>query len=80
MPKELITERRDHGRDEPISAALIEWGPWQEVVEVRVTADCRPPTDSRDYSSPVQLNNRESINAMIRALKKARDQAFGKDE
>jgi len=79
MPKELITSRRDHDRDEPISGLLVEWGQWGEQVQVLATADVRPEPHKRQYIV-VDLKDREACNALIRTIRKARDQAFGKDE
>lgn len=79
MPKELITERRDHDRNEPISAVLVSWGPWQEQIQIATTLDCRPEPDKREYVAFASINSREGCNALIRAVRKARDQAFGAD-
>lgn len=78
MPKELITERRDHAGNQPISAVLVTWGQSQEHIQIGATLDCRSQPHDRDYIFAT-LNDREGCNALIRAVRKARDQAFGAD-
>jgi hypothetical protein len=90
MPKEIINSRY-HGQELPgLNGAPVEveatfahigWTKDLDHVEIAVlngAVDTEDPNDSR-RGWFMQLD-RSGINRMIRALRSARDQAFGRDE
>lgn len=82
MPKELIYQNEEY-RDHPDARPAVRVGWSREVGHVEIATIM--PDDSVLEPTPegngwfVQLTRRE-INEMIRVLRKARDQAFGRDE
>ena len=83
MPKEIILNARVGFPDEDSREPLVELS-WQRDLEyVQIATFARHPeskeTIGRDDAQFVTLE-RHGINKMIRVLRKARDQAFGKDE
>ncbi len=88
MPKEIILQHEpryfdDEGREVPQETQpliQVSWSREAEYVQIAtgvrdaVTHDC--DTDTWRF---VQLN-RDMINAAIKVLRRARDQAFGRDE
>lgn len=85
MPKEVIHDRLQYSGDYPSQGCIAEirWSREAEYVQVATTlveiADHMPVT--KEVSGGWYLNlDRTGINDMIRFLRRARDQAFGKDE
>ncbi|AID58965.1 hypothetical protein PBI_GAIA_147 [Mycobacterium phage Gaia] len=66
--------------DSPESRAFVSvgWSKHDQLVQVGVTLE---PTVKGDpeYSAWADFPDRETINGLIRSLRKARDAAFGKD-
>ena len=85
MPKEIIQskhynpERLDNEPWEPF--VKVGWGKEQEYVEVAVLHHGEATADSPAAESGwfAQLD-RTGINRLIRTLRQARDQAYGRDE
>jgi hypothetical protein len=89
MPKELVfSDQLPYGEDDPrVTVAEVSWSREAEHVQLVTKSIDRATHEPVETTSdlPVtagfymQLNRRE-INQLIRNLRKARDQAFGKDE
>lgn len=85
MPKEVIHDRLQYSEDHPTQGTIAEirWSRESEYVQVATVlvelGDHMPIEKS--VSGGWYLNlDRTGINDMIRFLRRARDQAFGKDE
>lgn len=80
MPKELIT-RRPATVDSNETLVKVGWNRKAEYVQVATLApDDRPLQPTPEGNGWHVDMDRESINRLIRALRRARDQAFGRDE
>lgn len=79
MPKEIVGSK--HPEDHPGLVLQIRWGRDSAHVEVATVnedgAELEPTPEGNGWF--VQLS-RYGINEAIRILRRARDQAFGKDE
>lgn len=79
MPKERIGQKHDDSNPEPIIE--VRWGKESSYVQIATIMpdDDIPlkhgPEANGWYYSP----SREQINQLIRSLRRARDQAYGKD-
>lgn len=79
MPKELVYEH-DQKDDGPQRYAKVQWGGALSREVFLATREMDANGDeSVGLGTVVQLD-RMSINGMIRVLRRARDQAFGRDE
>ena len=91
MPKELVySEFTPFGEDDPgITVAEVSWN--RETEHVQLVTKCidrsthEPVPMKEEYLLPATAGfymqlDRRGINKLIRNLRKARDQAFGKDE
>jgi hypothetical protein len=83
MPKEIVVASWDYIPEDEEVEPLVEVS-WQRGLEhVQVVTYSRSKithdTADRDTAQFVTLN-RTAINQLIRNLRKARDQSFGKDE
>lgn len=75
MPKEVIYGERFPG-EENVPVVPLSWG-----VGMPVQIGCVLRENSHDPADGLYCTlGREQINRMIRALRKARDQAYGRDE
>lgn len=88
MPKEYITTASSRERADRLGgdreAVRVGWGRegWVQIASVLMQQieGSTSPTEARvDQGQFVDLD-RESVNNLIRVLRRARDQAFGKDE
>lgn len=89
MPKEYIVLPRDRARaDEQggqVPATLVSWSRDGEyvqlatVIQAGTTGALQPVEAEVDQGLFMDLDRR-SINALMRVLRRARDQAFGADE
>lgn len=81
MPKEVIYPRQSETGDNPAPWAEVSWSKEYEHVQlVTKAADgikLEPTPEGNGWY--VDLN-RTQINRLIRALRRARDDSFGKDE
>jgi hypothetical protein len=79
MPKETIRSR--YREDDPKLGVQVGWNREAEHVQVATvnsdSAELRPTPEGNGWY--VQLD-RYRINQLIRVLRRARDQAFGRDE
>ena len=83
MPKEIVVESPGYIPEDSDKQALVEVT-WQRSLEhVQVATFARHPvtleTIGREEAMFVTLD-RSAINNLIRNLRRARDQAFGRDE
>ena len=91
MPKEKVTgveaflEVGEEASDEGYPLVEVRWNRWPDsyVSVVSRLSNCEMPPPGEDilasYGFHVQLD-RSGINDLIRKLRRARDQAYGKDE
>lgn len=79
MPKEMITSK--YREDHPEIGVQIGWGRESSHVQIatvnRDGAELKPTPEGNGWY--VQLGRHE-INQVIRTLRRARDQAYGRDE
>ncbi len=85
MPKEIVADPLQFSAEHPDESCVVEvsWGREVEHVQIATTlvhsADHTKVT--RDVEGGWYANlDRKSINDLIRHLRRARDQAFGRDE
>lgn len=91
MPKEKVAgveaflEVGEETSEEGYPLVEVRWNRWPDSYVSVVTrlSNCEVPPPGEDilasYGFHVQLN-RDGINEVIRKLRRARDQAFGRDE
>lgn len=80
MPKEYITTDRTLTKDTPgWSAVRVDWSRNGHVQVASVAYETPPESQTGDNGWFVDLD-RERINELIRVLRRARDQAYGKNE
>lgn len=77
MPKEVI-----HGDANQSAPLAVQVGWWKDYGVVQVASvDLSAPEGSDDPAHGLHCDlTRAAINDLIRVLRRARDQAFGKDE
>lgn len=82
MPKEIIWSRYGsevEGEPEPV--AQVGWSREASHVELGVVKTGVDPTDADDPKNGLYIQlDRDGINRLIRTLRTARDQAYGRDE
>jgi len=81
MPKETVISTT--GFDENVSRGLraeIHWGRDGQFVQLATVADELPQQSGFGAQGWFVTLDRNGVNAMIRHLRRARDQAFGRDE
>lgn len=83
MPKELVYGDAITSEDD-LSAVAVHWSRDQHVQIVTRVAD-KEQHGPQDHPIPVEYGyyvtlNRHGINNLIRNLRRARDQAYGRDE
>ena len=85
MPKELIHDEHQYSGDHPNQECVTEvrWSREGEHVQIATTliemAD-HSPVERKVQGGWYVTLNRRTINDLIRHLRRARDQAFGRDE
>jgi hypothetical protein len=80
MPKEYI-RGDDFTPDDHTNDARISWGRLEEGGEVQMAIFRNDGTYKSEYEDPQYMTlNRYAINQMIKVLRRARDQAHGRDE
>lgn len=85
MPKEVVHTSEQYSSDYPDETLLAQvgWGRDAEYVQlstVRVKTVTHEPVESTVSGGWYVSLNRSGINDLIRNLRRARDQAFGRDE
>lgn len=77
MPKEIVIDQEQFNVDETRGLrAELRWGR-EGYVQLATVADAGPPEGLEGWFVTL---DRTGINDLIRHLRKARDQAFGRDE
>lgn len=77
MPKERIYTQQPETKDQPGQHVHVQWGQGKPDINIGTVHD--NPDGSEDLAYFVNVRSREIVNRMIRTLRRARDQAFGKD-
>lgn len=84
MPKELIFSRNEHGDPDTTRPVVrVSWSKEASYVEIATihkngkVLDVEPLEDNNGWFAQL---DRKKINDLIRVLRRARDQAFGKDQ
>lgn len=82
MPKEIIYSRHFGTNENPEPTVHVGWTREASHVEIatRMPKGIQLPCDDVVENGWYATLDRNGINQLIRALRKARDQAFGKDE
>lgn len=81
MPKEFIDNASWSAEDSPTwqeTRIKVTWGRDAQYVQLATVADAE---DATEWSDGWHIDmNRRTINELIRVLRRARDQAYGRDE
>jgi hypothetical protein len=78
MPKETVISRDADSKDEFVQVVDVLWG--RDAWSVQVVTTWATAGGGRDDAKNVYVSlSRTGVNSLIRALRKARDQAFGAD-
>jgi hypothetical protein len=81
MPKEIVLEGPGYGPPDPDSQGVVQVGWNPEAEDVQVATFSRHPTSyETNWNGFFVGLDRRGINDLIRYLRRARDQAFGRDE
>lgn len=78
MPVERIYTEQPTSDERPGRHVAVQWGRLHGEVHVATVHDDPHGADDKTYG--VTIGDRADVNRLIRALRKGRDQAFGKDE
>lgn len=79
MPKEYFHNERNF--PEPANSAKITWSRIENGGHVQMCTYKNDDTYKSEHDDPMYIDlDREQINRMIKTLRRARDQAFGRDE
>jgi hypothetical protein len=82
MPKEIVVASSEFIPEDPEQQGLVQVS-WTRapIGEVQVVTFARHPETFEEAFEGLYVNlDREGINQVIRNLRRARDQAFGRDE
>jgi len=81
MPKEMVIDRNgfndDHSRGLRVE---VRWNREASYVQIATVADAAPEASGLGGEGWHMGLERQDINDLIRYLRRARDQAFGRDE
>lgn len=81
MPKEIVIDSSCFNEDDTRGLrAEVRWSRETEYVQLATVADKDPVSEGFDGCGWFMSLDRRGINDLIRHLRKARDQAFGRDE
>lgn len=81
MPKEIVIDRNEFNQDAARGLRVeVRWNRETEYCQVATVADEAPGAGGSGAEGWFVSLDRRDINDLIRHLRRARDQAFGRDE